>query len=487
MNRDSLIRMIEMIPVPVAIFDRNMNYLAASTGWYENHQLTEKNLVGKNHYEIVQDIPEKWKLAHQSALKGITLRDEEDEWIKVDGTKEYVRWLATPWFMDQEIGGIILYSELVTKRVVREEELRNKEMQASQFLSTIVENLPDMIFVKDAKDLRFVLFNKAGEELLGHKREDLIGKNDYDFFPETEADFFTQKDREVLSGNEVVDIPEEPIHTRFGLRILHTKKYPLKNEKGESVYLLGISEDITDKKRSDELFRKQTFDLKKSNEDLEQFAYVASHDLQQPLRTIGSFIQLIEKKYSQYFDEEGKSYFNYVTGSVKDMHSLILDLLNYSRTGRDIEYQDVDLNLVMVHVLQNLKKLIEENNTIVHYDQLPVIRSDQTMMMQLFQNLIQNAIKFRSDENPVIDIQFENLPGEWRFSFRDNSLGIPEEYKDKIFVIFQRIHSQPSHTGTGIGLAICKKIVERMGGRIWYEPNHDEGTTFFFILKKAPL
>lgn len=370
----------------------------------------------------------------------------------------------------------------ITEKKKTEAALKNSEM----FLNSIVENIPNMIFVKDANDLRFIRFNKAGEELLGYSRKELIGKNDYDFFPKTEADFFTEKDKKVLETGQLLLIKEEPIHTKYqGERILETKKIPILDDKGKALYLLGISNDITEFKKNLSDLAKKTKDLEISNQELEQFAYVASHDLQEPLRTITNFMGLVKQKYSANFDKENEQYFHLITIAVSRMQQLIKDLLDYSRVGRNIVFQTVDCNKILTEIIINMDVSIKENQAEITASILPVLMGNETELKRLFQNLISNAIKFHSKNVvPKITITVEEKDTEYLFAIKDNGIGIEEKYFNKLFVIFQRLNTTDQYQGTGIGLATCKKIVNLHNGKIWVESKLGEGSTFYFTISK---
>lgn len=365
-----------------------------------------------------------------------------------------------------------------------------EELKESQFfLETIFENVPYMIFVKDAKDLKFVRINRAGEELLGIKQEEMVGKNDYDFFPREEADFFVLKDREVLTSDHVLDIPQEIIDTKNkGRRFLHTKKIRVVGADGYTpLYLLGLSEDITDKLIVEGKLRGALVDLERSNKELEQFAYAASHDLQEPLRVIVSFTQLLERKYKDKLDDQAHTYINFAVDGAMRMQKLVDDLLSFSRIGqKGVANTDVDLNKVCERVLEDMTMTITEAQAVVEWDHLPVLYANEVQMSQLFLNLISNGVKYRSKVPVVIKITSRKIAEhQWQFSVSDNGIGIDEQYFGKLFVIFQRLHSSKEYKGTGIGLAMCKKIVENYNGRIWVESKTGEGTTFHFILKEG--
>ena len=231
----------------------------------------------------------------------------------------------------------------------------------------------------------------------------------------------------------------------------------------------------------------RTAELKRSNEDLEQFAYVASHDLQEPLRMVASFTQLLARRYEDKLDKDAKEFIHFAVDGATRMQTLINDLLAYSRVGtRGKPFEPIDLNHLLSRVLVNLKVAIDESHAVVTHDPLPIVTGDATQLTQLLQNLIGNAIKFRADKSPQIHFGVSRRGGDWHFSIRDNGIGIEQKYFDRIFVIFQRLHSRQDYPGTGIGLALCKKIVERHGGRIWVESTEGKGTTFYFQLPATP-
>jgi len=416
------------------------------------------------------------------------LREDESEYLgksielkakKKDGNIIY----AEVTISKTQIKGLkyfIAFVKDITERRKIQKELRDSE----NFLNTIIENIPDMIFVKDANELRFIRFNKAGEDLLGLPRKELIGKNDFDFFSQEQAEFFTENDKSVLLSGVLKDIPEEPINTmKKGLRFLHTKKIPIYNALGKAEYLLGISEDITEINNVHAELNQKTEDLLRSNTELEQFAYVASHDLQEPLRMITSYLQLLERKYKEVLDDNAKEYIHFaVDGSVR-MKNLINSLLSYSQIGKGkLNFELVDLNAVIKEVQLNLQKNIEDNQAVIHVEILPEILCIRTQMVQLFQNLLTNALKFKSDQKPEISIRFVKIDNGYEFSVKDNGIGIDPNYAEKIFLIFQRLHGVTEYPGTGIGLAICKKIVERHHGKIWIQSDSTPGADFRFTL-----
>ena len=228
-------------------------------------------------------------------------------------------------------------------------------------------------------------------------------------------------------------------------------------------------------------------ELQRSNQELQQFAYVASHDLQEPLRKIASFCNLLESRYGEQLDERAGTYLHYIVDGALRMQALVNDLLLYSRvTTRGEEFAPAEMDDVLQEALANLELAIAESAARVTHDPLPRVNGDARQLVRLLQNLIGNAVKYRGDAPPRIHVGAAEENGDWIFSVRDNGIGIAPEYAERIFVIFQRLHTREEYGGTGIGLAVCKKIVERHGGRIWVESQAGSGATFRFSLPHAP-
>ena len=356
--------------------------------------------------------------------------------------------------------------------------------RSQNFITSVLENVPNMIFVKDAKDLRFVMFNKAGEELIGASKADLIGKNDYDFFPKDEADFFTAKDRKTLEEGKLLDIPEETIQTKNkGPRLLHTKKFPVLDKDKKPLYLVGISEDITDQKQQENL-RVYAKVLEASNRELQDFVFVASHDLQEPLRKIQAFGNFLKEELGGGLAGTAADYLSRMQDAARRMGLLIEDLLQLTRiTTRGQPFLPVELSQVLEEVVSDLEIRIKETQGKVVVGELPKIDADATQMRQLFQNLIANSLKFRKPGvPPVVEVSGKVLPGgSCLLRVKDNGIGFDMKYADKIFNIFQRLNGQ-EYEGTGIGLAVCRKVVERHNGKIHVSSKPGEGSLFEITL-----
>ncbi len=248
--------------------------------------------------------------------------------------------------------------------------------------------------------------------------------------------------------------------------------------------LLNLDKEVQERTKEQEKLIKE---LKRSNKELEVFAYVASHDLQEPLRTIASFTQLLEKRYKGKLDDDADEFIEFIVDGSKRMKQLINDLLEYSRiTTKGQEFRPVNIDNLLDYVLNNLNTLIAENNVIITFDNLPTITADKGQLARVFQNLISNSIKFRKpDEQPKIQISYWEKENEHFFGVSDNGIGIEKQYFDRIFTIFQRLHTMKEYSGTGIGLSVTKRIIERHSGRIWVESEYGVGSTFYFTLQKS--
>jgi len=256
----------------------------------------------------------------------------------------------------------------------------------------------------------------------------------------------------------------------------------LKN--GESISWIASCTDIDNIKKTEESLKGLSRELNRSNKELEEYAYVASHDLKEPLHVVSSFVHLLEKRFQLKLDDRDRQYLTYIKEGIAQAQRLIKDLLEYSCIGKKKSFETVDVNSILTEILTNLKIIIEEAGTTIEYMPLPKITANYLEMVQLFQNLITNAIKYRSQRPLEIQITASSQQGMWIFSIKDNGIGIDSRYKDRIFDMFQRLHGKDEYSGTGIGLAICKKIVENHGGKIWIDSTVGQGTTFYFSIKQ---
>jgi light-regulated signal transduction histidine kinase (bacteriophytochrome) len=260
---------------------------------------------------------------------------------------------------------------------------------------------------------------------------------------------------------------------------------PIRDAGGKIVGVSKMARDITGRKAAESQLQRTLADLERSNKDLEQFAYVASHDLQEPLRMVSSYTQLLAKHYEGLLDDKAKKFIAYAVDGAIRMQTLINDLLAYSRVGtRGKPLEPTDSHAALGEAIRNLAALIGENRAIITNDSLPTVRADASQLVLVFQNLLANAIKFRRKDLPHIHVSARDHDREWVFAVKDNGIGIEPQHAERVFVIFQRLHTREEYPGTGIGLAVCRRIVERHGGKIWFESEPGKGTTFFFTVPK---
>jgi PAS domain S-box-containing protein len=375
-------------------------------------------------------------------------------------------------------------------------------LASNRFMDSLIENVPLMIFVKDAKDLRFVRLNRAGEALLGISRDDLIGKSDRDFFPAAEAEHFMARDHEAIASGRVVDISEESIHTRLlGIRTLHTMKLPILDANGEPQFLLGISVDITERKRAEHAVRElneelqgKAAQLEATNKELESFSYSVSHDLRAPLRAVDGFALMLEEDFHERLDAEGRRYLSVIRENSRRMGVLIDDLLAFSRLGRlPVAAREVNIDSLVREVVAealdaNAIGKIDHPECApqIEVGSLPPARGDAGLLRQVWANLISNAIKYSSKmPRPRIEVSGCEVGSENQYSVRDNGVGFNMDYSDKLFGVFQRLHRADEFRGTGVGLAIVHRVITRHGGRVWAEGKVNHGAVFSFALPRG--
>ncbi|MDP4264953.1 MAG: PAS domain S-box protein [Bacteroidota bacterium] len=403
--------------------------------------------------------------------------------IRKDGTQFPVEISLSPLETSE---GILVSAAVrdITERKKSEQKFRG-----------LLESAPDAIVIVDRQGV-IQLINAQTEQLFGYKREELMGHKVEILIPgrfvgnhpEHRENFFSNpKTRSMGLGLELFG--KKKNGAEFPVEISLS---PM--ETAEGLLVSAAIRDISEKKQLEKQIREaninlekkvqqRTAELERKNKDLEQFAYVASHDLQEPLRTTSSFVELFSKKYMGRLDADADKMLNYMVQASDRMRVLIQDLLDYSRIGRKTDLQVVDCSAMIKNLLVDLDKSIQEINAIIHVEELPVLKAYPTELKLLFQNLILNSIKFRrKNVTPEITIGAIRSKNAWQFAIEDNGIGIEEKYRERIFVIFQRLHTRSEYEGSGIGLAHCKKIAELHGGNIWVESARNQGCIFNFTI-----
>ena len=385
------------------------------------------------------------------------------------------------------------------------------------FTSAVLDTAGALVVVLDLEG-RIIRFNRACEETTGRSFEEVAGKPLWDLFlvPE-EVEQVKAVFRQLCAG----DFPNK--HENFWVtkdgrrRLIAWSNTAIVSDRGSVEYIIATGLDITEQRQAEQSLKKAGNELelrvaertaelaqanaaleeliaergrveealRASNRDLAQFAYNASHDLQEPLRMLSSFLQALEQQYLEKLDENARTFIRLSLDSAQRMQRLINDLLSYARVGsREGHFEALDASAVVEQVIADLQAMIESNRAEVTHDQLPTITADLTLITQLFQNLVGNGIKFHGDAPPRVHVSATASGDEWVFSVRDNGIGIDPKHADRVFAIFERIDPSDRSPGTGIGLAICKRVVERHGGRIWFESQPGHGATFYFTIPR---
>jgi PAS domain S-box-containing protein len=362
---------------------------------------------------------------------------------------------------------------------------RKKSEELRQQLAAIIESADDPILSKDLDGI-IRSWNGGAARLFGYRAEEIIGRPATLLIPQDRLDE-EPKILEGLTRGEQVEPFESIRRKKDGTLVpVSLRISTIKDINGRITGASKIVRDITEQKRAEERLHKLLAELERSNRELEQFAYVASHDLQEPLRMISSYTQLLEQRYGDKLDDDAREFINYAVDGARRMQRLINDLLDFSRVStRGRRLEAMDANEVLGTVRANLSAAIEDAGALVTNGELPSVMADRTQLGQLLQNLIGNAIKFRGALSPHVHVSACEGADEWVLTVKDNGIGIAPEYFDRIFVIFQRLHVTADYPGTGIGLAVCKRIVERHGGRIWVESEPGNGATFSFSIPKS--
>jgi PAS domain S-box-containing protein len=371
------------------------------------------------------------------------------------------------------------FFSLATIISIRKYKLFN--LSESVEVETVLANLKNIVFVISPKK-QIIYMNPFAQQLfLGNRRNDEVVDIEV-IFPDRAYyhSFASEVFEQALNGEPVTNYTTA-FNTSTGKQIEVLLSAELIQNNKQIQGLLLVANDITE-------LSKTVRELELSNNELERFAYVASHDLQEPLRKVSLFLQLLEARYKDKIDETADAYIHSAVSSAKQMRQLIRDLLEYSHIGAtNVDVEAVNMNEVLDTVTKMLDKEIQETGAIIQYNTLPVLQNSiKTQMVQLIQNLLSNALKYRSDKNPQINISASEEGNFWRFAVADNGIGIDPEFHEKVFVIFRRLHNRKQYPGTGVGLSICKKIVEQHGGRITIDSKAGEGATFNFTISKSP-
>jgi PAS domain S-box-containing protein len=467
-------------PFPIMLHAEDGTILQASNSWCEITGYTREELAtvadwterayGERKTLVQGGIDRLYDLGHRLAEGDFTIRTKS-------GSTRIWEFSSAP------LGRLPDGRRLVISMAMDVTERRQAEQSLAALFSrqeAILAAVPDIITEVD-NDRIYTWANQAGLAFFG---DDVIGREAAFYFVGEQTTY--QSVQPLFDDQQDLLYVESWQRRKDGqLRLLAWRCRVLKDENGNVTGALSSARDITEHKAAEVQLTRTLAELERSNKELEQFAYVASHDLQEPLRMISSFTQLLAQRYEGQLDDKAQQYIRYAVDGALRLQTLIDDLLAYSRVGtRGQPLEPADSHAVLGEAIRNLVATIGENRAIITNDDLPMVRADAAQLVLVFQNLLSNAIKFRREEVPRVHVSAQDHGGEWVFSVQDNGIGIEPQHAERIFVIFQRLHTREEYPGTGIGLAVCKRIVERHGGKIWFESEPGNGTKFFFSVPK---
>jgi len=425
--------------------------------------------------------------------------EEEGIRLRKDGSAYWANVILTPLFSEGKLTG---YAK-VTRDVTEKKRTQEQQLESEVRFRHLVSSVKDYAIFLLSPEGNIVSWNEGAERLKGYKASEIIGQHFSNFYLKEDAG---KPARELQIARSSGSCEDEGWRVRkdgtvFWANVVITA---IKDDAGRFVGFSKVTRDLSERKKMEENLKRANEELElkvadrtkklrelnrqleESNSELQQFAFVASHDLQEPLRMVSTYLQFVSRRAQEKLDEEDRKYIGFAVQGALRMKLLIEDLLTFAQIGRvDAKVKPIAVELLVQEAVKNLEALIMESSTQIQINDLPTLRAEPTQIVQLFQNLIGNAIKYRSENTPCIVISAEDQGGEWCFSVKDNGMGISPEHKERIFVVFQRLHSdREKFPGTGIGLAICRKIVERHGGRVWVDSQLGAGATFYFTLPK---
>jgi PAS domain S-box-containing protein len=411
---------------------------------------------------------------------------------RLDRAEVYGPLRARLWLTVITVGSLLLGASTAVGFIWRQQRVRSFRERAKatdalreseEAFRALAENANDGILIAVGQGT-FAYVNKRASEITGFGAAEVLKTGIRDLIHPDEVKKVIERYKKRLAG--------EPAPPRYETIIIRQdgKSVPIELSASKTVWHaqpadLFIFRDITERKQAEEGLKRALADLARSNKELEQFAYVASHDLQEPLRMVASYTQLLAERYESRLDDKAKKYIDYAVDGAVRLQKLISDLLTYSRVGtRGKPPEPTDTYSALEEAIKNLSATIEESRAVITIDDLPTVHADASQLVQVFQNLLSNAIKFCGKDIPRVHVSAQEQGREWVFFVRDNGIGIDPQYADRVFLIFQRLHTREEYPGTGIGLAMCKRIVERHGGKIWFESEPGKGSTFFFTIPK---
>jgi PAS domain S-box-containing protein len=439
-------------PRAARIYRKTPDQLLGATPWEQWPESQRSEIEEQHRRALKEQTPVEFQNPHA---------DSAEKWIELRA-------------FSSDLGIVVYYHDLTEQK--RATELRER-------LAAIVESSDDAIISKSLSGI-IQTWNRGAERIFGYKSEEIIGKHISTLAAPETVDEIPDILQRIARG-ERVDHYQTKRKTKDG-RILTVSLTvsPIRDAAGVVIGASKVARDITERERQEEALRTVNAALTRSNADLQQFAYSASHDLQEPLRAVATYSEMLKRKFGGQLGAIGDEYIDYTIQGALRMERLLHDLRAYTQasTLEDRPSEDVDAGRVLNKALENLVTTIKDSGAAIDHTALPRVRMHEVQLQQLFQNLIGNSIRYRSSDPPRIQVAAKRQGNEWLFSVQDNGIGIEPQYKEQVFGIFKRLHSTAEYPGTGMGLAICQRIVERAGGRIWVESQLGQGATFYFTV-----
>jgi PAS domain S-box-containing protein len=482
-QRESQLQLfVKYVPVGLAMFDRQMCYLSASDVWLDCHELRDRDIVGRSHYDLYPNLPQEWKEIHQRCLAGAIESCEEDLFPRPDGSIDWVRWEARPWYTDtDEVGGIIMFSEIITERKRQEAAL----LQSGRKFSAIFNQTFQLMGLVSL-DGMLLEVNQAALNSIAAPESEIVGKSFWDA-PWWHTEQLQQQLKAAIAtaaSGQFVRYEVEFLNPSGGVTITDFSLKPMFDEVGQVESIVAEAHDITDRKQAQA-------DLEQRNQELDSFTYIVSHDLKAPLRGIANLSEWIEEDLDGALSVANQQQMALLRSRVYKMQATIDGLLDYARVGRADETilqgrgsanESVSIAELLADVIDSIAP--PPTFTIELPSDLPTLSTRRLLLFQVFANLIGNGIKHHDRLDGSIVISIEDRGDCYEFAVSDDGSGIAPEHHDRIFTIFQAVNPQNRADSTGIGLAIVKKIIEGEGGRIWLDKEVKQGARFCFTWLK---
>jgi PAS domain S-box-containing protein len=487
-SRELLHAIVEHDPSAIAVMDTDLRYVFVSQRFLDDYRVTDPEVIGRTHYEVFPEIPQRWREVHRRVLAGAVERAEEDPFPRADGSIDWVRWECRPWYLaDGAVGGMVLYSQLINEQREAAEALRSSREQ----YETFIDATDDIAFLKD-EELRYIIVNTANARFFSKTVDEVCGCTDEELMSAEAAAACRDSDLRAIKAGGVVVTTET-----LGDKVYESRKFPVDLGSGR-MGVGGYVRDVTEQRRVDAEIRRlasglerrvqqRTSQLEATNKELESFAYSISHDLRAPLRALDGFSEILLQDYSPVLDEEGRGYLRRIKGAANHMAGLMDGLLQLSRLNREaIVLERIDLSRIAMDAVDELRGQEPDRKVDVLVESGLWAVADPKLMRVALANLIANSWKFTS-RHETARIEVGSTPvtgghGDIAFYVKDDGAGFDQRYARNLFGAFQRLHTPDQFEGTGIGLATVQRIVHRHGGRVWAEGEVENGATFWFTL-----